>query len=324
VGRCGVTDKRGRLSLKPNREWFRIQDLVGQPGTAAIYIYDEIGYWGVTASDFVAALNQVNASQIELHLNSPGGDVFDGIAIYQALVSHPANVVVKIDSLAASAASFIAMSGNEIEIGPFGQIMIHDAFGLARGNAADMRKMADELDMISDTIASVYAARTGTPANTWREAMLEETWYGAAAAVEAGLADRIGPAQGDTTQEDTEAAVAASWDLSIFRHTPPGLLPKKGPQATAIIPLPPVRREKEPVKAQIEQPEDTPELPQTDSDDNSAVAGDDADISNDVRSDVKDSTTPEPAEEPTAVEKPEAEGVDYASIREALKGAFFR
>jgi ATP-dependent protease ClpP protease subunit len=319
-----VTGRRGRLSLKPNREWFRIQDLVGQPGTAAIYIYDEIGYWGVTASDFVAALNQVNASQIELHLNSPGGDVFDGIAIYQALVEHPANVVVKIDSLAASAASFIAMAGNEIEIGPFAQVMIHDAHGLCIGNASDMDKMSERLSDVSNTIAAVYEARTGTPATTWREAMLEETWYGAAAAVEAGLADRIGRAQGDTTQEDTEAAVAASWDLSIFRHTPKNLLPKKDSKATATIPLPPVRREKESVKAQVEQPGDVPELPQTDSDNNSAVAGDDADISNDVRSDVKDSTTPEPAEEPTAIEEPEAEGVDYASIREALKGAFSR
>lgn len=250
MGGSGVKDSRFRrpimrqkadaVKADDRRQWFRIENNLGQPGVACIYIYDEIGYWGVTASDFVMALQAVNATQLEVHLNSPGGDVYDGIAIYQALVSHPANVIMYVDSLAASAASFIAMAGDEIEISPFGTMMIHDAHGLCIGNAADMAAFAENLDAASQNIANVYAARTGGDAADWRTAMQAETWYYGQDAVDAGLADRVGPAKEGDTAEGVDQAIAARWDLQIFAHTPDRLRMQSGGEGGELLP-PPVR-----------------------------------------------------------------------------------
>ena len=211
-------------------DWYRIVDKMDGP--AEVYIYDEIGYWGVTAKDFVDELRQVNAASIDLHLNSPGGDVFDGIAIYQALVDHSASVRTIVDSLAASAASFIAQAGDPVIMTPAATMMIHDAFGIAVGNAADMRDLADRLDKVSDTIAGIYAERAGGTVTAWRDAMRAESWYDADEAVAAGLASevRAGPGQRDATQD--------SWDLSIFSYAGRQLAPTPPMPATP-APAPP-------------------------------------------------------------------------------------
>jgi ATP-dependent protease ClpP protease subunit len=190
-------------------DWYRIENK--SDGGVEVFIYDEIGYWGVTAADFVKDLQNVTADKFTLRLNSPGGEVFDGIAIYNAIKQHKAEVTVQIDGLAASAASFIAMAGDTVTMTKNATMMIHDGHGLVVGDATDMRKMADLLDKTSNNIASIYAERTGGDVATWRAAMLEETWYNADEAVEAKLADGILDASGDEPEND--------WDLTIFaRH----------------------------------------------------------------------------------------------------------
>lgn len=180
--------------------------------TTLIDIYDEIGWFGIGAADFVKDLRQVKTPKIELHINSPGGDVFDGLAIYSALRQHKAQVHVIVDSLAASAASFIAMAGDRVTAMANAMLMIHDPLGLVVGNANDMRELADLLDKHGDNIAAIYATRAGGDVAMWRERMLEETWYLADEAYKAGLVDEVDAIDGRPVED--------SWDLSVFHHAP--------------------------------------------------------------------------------------------------------
>ena len=198
--------------------WYEIRNMSAE--TAEVMIYDEIGAWGITASAFVKELDSVKAQNLDIRISSPGGDVFDGLAILNALRSHPANKVVTVDGLAASAASFIAMAGDKIVMSPQSMMMVHDAQGLAIGNAKDMRDLADLLDKTSDNIAAVYSARSGRPVAEWREIMLAETWYTDQEAVDAGLADEVlGADEPAKTPEPvaakatvTPVAQAVTWD----------------------------------------------------------------------------------------------------------------
>jgi ATP-dependent protease ClpP protease subunit len=207
-GRLQELANRGRALARPpqNRsggDWWKIGNADGD--RAEVFIYGYIGDdWAeedVTAASFTKALRGITASAIDLRVNSPGGAVFDGIAIYTALLDHPATVDVSVDGVAASAASFVSMAGDSIAMQKPAKMMIHDASGIVLGNAADMQEMADLLNELSDTIAGIYADRAGGSVATWRAAMKAETWYSAAAAVEAGLADRVA---NDTTQSAPE------------------------------------------------------------------------------------------------------------------------
>ncbi|MGH3381356.1 MAG: head maturation protease, ClpP-related [Actinoallomurus sp.] len=182
-----------------------------EPDVTDLLIYDEIGWFGVSAQDVAASLADVKGD-LNVRLNSPGGDVFDGVAIYNMLADHDGQVTVTVDGLAASAASFIAMAGDRIVMNRASQLMIHDASGLCIGNAADMSAMAAMLDTISNIIAGIYADRTGTSAADWRTQMSAETWYDAAEAVQAGLATEMAAPR----QRDAEA-IAASFDLTVFQ-----------------------------------------------------------------------------------------------------------
>jgi ATP-dependent protease ClpP protease subunit len=209
---------RPRAHLREGRtDWYRITNSISG-GTATVHIYDEIGYWGVTASDFVRELGAVNASAIDVHINSPGGEIFDGIAIANALRAHAATVTTYVDSLAASIASVIALAGDRVVMAPNSQMMIHDGSGICLGNAADMREMADLLDRQSDNIAEVYAAKAGGTVEEWRARMTAETWYTAAEAVEAGLADETSTRTPTDDNPSTMPVPSASWDLSVFRY----------------------------------------------------------------------------------------------------------
>lgn len=160
--------------------------------TAEVFIYDEIGgSFGVTADDFVRDLNELTASNITLRINSPGGSVFDAITIMNALVQHPANILTRVDGVAASAASIVAMAGDTIEMMVGSQMMIHDASGSLVGNAAEMRQMATFLTEQSNNIAGIYASRGKGDTEYWRNLMLKETWMTADKAVELGLADQV-------------------------------------------------------------------------------------------------------------------------------------
>jgi ATP-dependent protease ClpP protease subunit len=168
--------------------WYSISNSAEAP---EVYIYDEIGMFGVTAGAFINDLNNLKAASITLRLNSGGGDVFEGIAIMNALRNHPAKVTAFIDGVAASIASVIAMAGDHVEMSPNSSMMIHDASSAVMGNAKDMHAMADLLDKTSNNIASVYAEKTGGQPEDWRHLMQATTWFDANEAVDAGLADAV-------------------------------------------------------------------------------------------------------------------------------------
>lgn len=214
-----IRTARPLATIKPGRnEWYRIVNAT--PGVAAeIYIYDEIGYFGVTASDFVRDLLSIDSEAITVHLSTPGGDVFDGIAIYNALRQHKAKITTYVDSLAASIGSVIAMAGDEIVMAPYSTMMIHEASGVAIGaNSAEMRSIADLLDKTSATIASIYADRSDGKPDAWRELMKAETWFTAEEAVSAGIADRVDDNGVKTTQK-AYAVVGRAVDAPVSPPT---------------------------------------------------------------------------------------------------------
>lgn len=205
----------------------------GGGGTVAdMWLYGVIGsFWdGLDAAAFADQIKAVTADTINLRVHSPGGSVFDGLAILNALRNHPARVVVTVDGLAASIASVIAQAGDEVRMSQGSQLMIHDAWAPVVGNAADHRDVADWLDKQSANIASVYAARAGGTAAEWRAAMTAETWFSAEEAVAAGLADTVLPAptraadtSGDTAPGTGEGAAvgeaaALAFDLTGFAY----------------------------------------------------------------------------------------------------------
>lgn len=202
---------RLRARAGSGKRWYRIEnnDLPGTEEPAEIFVYDEISYWGITASDFVRDLQGIDRDRIVLHLNTPGGDVFDGIAIYNALRQHKAHVTTYVDGLAASIGSVIAMAGDEVVMGNYAQMMIHNAMGAVYGNASDMRELADLLDKTSANLAQVYADRSGTDVADWLALMDAETWFTADEAVEFGLADRV--------MEYDRRKIDNKWDLSQFK-----------------------------------------------------------------------------------------------------------
>jgi ATP-dependent Clp endopeptidase proteolytic subunit ClpP len=221
---------------------FRFKNRLPQPGegkslraaiepivdgtVAKIRLYDPIdswgGYWGVSAKEFAETLDglESDVDEIRLHINSPGGEVFEAVAILNLLRNHKARVVAIVDGLAASAASFLACGADELIMADNSELMIHDAWGICIGNAADMQSMADLLGHLSDNVASIYAAKAGTDTASWRTAMLLETWYSAEEAVDAGLADRAGPVEeeGDPVEIEKDEEPDDLFDLSPFKY----------------------------------------------------------------------------------------------------------
>lgn len=178
--------------------WYRIRNEAPDQ-RARVDLFDEIG-WDVTAGEFVAELNAIDAPAIDLHVNSPGGSAWDGFAIYNALVAHPASVSVHVIGVAASAASIVAMAGDEVVMYRPSQMMIHRAgtgmcvFGNAddmRAGMGEMQSAATSLDQIDNQIVALYAGKAGTDPQAWHDAVWAETWYGPDEALAAGLADRI-------------------------------------------------------------------------------------------------------------------------------------
>ncbi len=199
------------------RRWFEMTNLT--EGAASIYIYDEVGAFGITAADFVAELNGVQAQNIDLHINSPGGDIFDGVTIFNALVQHRAQVTTYVDGLAASAASFITQAGDRRVMAQTATMMIHDGQGVVVGDAADMRDMADLLDKESNIIAGIYARRAGGDVADWRARMQDTAWFNADEAVTAGLADEIqGKAPADDPPADEPQNQAPSFDAAALHR----------------------------------------------------------------------------------------------------------
>ncbi|MET0916707.1 MAG: head maturation protease, ClpP-related [Jiangellaceae bacterium] len=163
-------------------------------GGTDLYIYDAIGGWfGVDPMDVINALAGATGD-LRVHINSPGGGIFDGAAIYQAIKTYAGGKKTSIiEGVAASAASFIALAADEVLTTELGVMMVHDGSGYVGGTADDLRDMADLLDMLSDNIAGVYARKAGGTAAEWRDRMREgDTWMNAEQQIAEGLADRIG------------------------------------------------------------------------------------------------------------------------------------
>jgi ATP-dependent protease ClpP protease subunit len=184
-------------------------------GITRIDVFDDIGAggWfdeGVTAKSFAAQVAKVKGP-LEVHVNSGGGEVHDGIAIGNAIRSHKDQVTVVVDGIAASIASVIVQAGQDRVMQPGSMMMVHDASTLCWGDEAEMTKTAEVLGKNSDNIASIYAERAGGTPEQWRETMRKETWYTADEAVSAGLADRVG---------DGAAELPAGMDLAAFAAVP--------------------------------------------------------------------------------------------------------
>src|SRR5882757_1150017 len=210
-------------------------------GQAKLYLYGPIdswgGYWGVSAAEFATVLNELDSdvTQLELHINSPGGEVFECIAIMNLLKDHAATVTAVVDGLAASAASFIACGMNELVMGENTELMIHDAWGIAIGNAKDMHDYGDFLSRTSDNIAAVYAKKAGGTKADWREYMQAEAWFSAEEAVANGLADRVAaPAEDDTETDATSNRVRFD-TAALFEHPSRALAPDPAPVPTAAV-----------------------------------------------------------------------------------------
>lgn len=200
------------IDAVPAQRWFTMRAL--RRGVAEIAIYDEIGGWGITAREFSDELKGYgDLSLINLHIHSPGGDVFEGMAIYNLLVNHPARVEVTVDGLAASMGSVIAMAGDQITMPENAMMMVHRPWGIQGGDADEMRRYAELLDKVESNLVSAYTKKTGLSDEEVREMLAAETWFTGPEAVERGFADQL-------AEPLTAAASLKSHRMKEFANMP--------------------------------------------------------------------------------------------------------
>jgi len=203
-----LQNRKHPKNAKP-REFYNIAE--GDGKRASLYLYDAISWWSYNdAQTFRQRLDALDAEVIDLHINSPGGSVFEGVAIYNLLLAHPAKIVVHVDGLAASIASVIMLAGDEIHIAENAMVMIHNPSAWTEGGAEDFRRMAASLDAVKESILNTYESRTSMDRPALAAAMDSETWYGADEAVSNGFASKKVAAQ----------KLAAKWDASDFAELP--------------------------------------------------------------------------------------------------------
>jgi ATP-dependent Clp protease protease subunit len=194
-----------------SRGWY---DFRARARGAEIVIYDEIGAFGIPAKAFLDELKALGpVAELTVRINSPGGSVFDGVAIYNALKRHDAAITVWIDGIAASIASMIAMAGDQVVMPENAMLMLHDPSGLVMGTAFDMRAMAEALDKMKAGMVAAYCDKSGRDDAEIEALMAAESWLSAEEAVDLGLADRI----------EQPVRMAAHFDLSRFHNIPPQL-----------------------------------------------------------------------------------------------------
>ena len=199
-----------KTKTKTDRHWFEFRNAAGADEGHELLIMDEIGGWGIRAKDFVAELNKLpKGKALTVGINSPGGDVFEGMAVYNAL-KRRGNVTTRIDGLAASIASVIAMAGDTVSAPSNSMIMIHDPVGFTAGDAKDHQKTAGTLLKVRDQIANVYVSKTGLDYDDVVAAMADEQWYTAPEAEVLGYVDEV----------TDEVRITNSFDLSKFRNAP--------------------------------------------------------------------------------------------------------
>lgn len=226
-----------------NSSWYSIK--AKSAGTAEIWLYDEIGRWGITARSFAGELKALgDIKHIDLRIHSPGGDVFEGMAIFNLLKSHPAKITVHIDGLAASMGSVIAMAGDIINMPENSMMMIHKPWGIQGGDADDMRKYAELLDKVEDSLITAYR-RTGLSDDEIKTLLKQETWYTGAEAVAAGFADSVTKAvevaallKSQPEYENMPKSAAAFFEPKNQANPPVGSNPHPEPQPTPAAGLP--------------------------------------------------------------------------------------
>ena len=187
-------------------QWYNIQNKASE--TADIYIFDEIGMYGVTAQDFIGEIKELKNTPINLRINSLGGDVFNGMAIYNVIKKREAKTTVYIEGIAASIATIIALGADEVVMSENSLFMIHNAWGGTMGDAKDMRKSAETLEKISTELTEIYMKKTGLSYDVVSNMMDEETWLNSEEAYELGFVDTISDA----------IKVAAKYDVSKFKN----------------------------------------------------------------------------------------------------------
>ena len=187
-------------------KWYNIKNKAGK--TADVYIFDEIGTYGVTAQEFINDIKDLKDLPLNLRINSLGGDVFDGMAMYNVIKRREAKTTVYIEGIAASIATIIALGADEVVMAENSLFMIHNAWGGTMGEAKDMRKTAETLDKISGELTDIYRKKTGLSYDVLSEMMDEETWLNAEEAFELGFVDTI----------SDSIKVAAKYDVSKFKN----------------------------------------------------------------------------------------------------------
>jgi len=182
-------------SAQPSWRWTRA--VAGE--RPRLYVYGMIGGWDLDAAEFVRTVHDLDTTDLDLHVNSPGGFVWDAVSMFEALRSHPATVHTHVDGVAASAASFVALAGDLVDTAAGSRWMVHDAQTIGIGSPAELREAADLADAVSDDIAGIYADRAGGTAAGWRAAMTATTWYSASEAVDVGLAQAVAGAKTESS-----------------------------------------------------------------------------------------------------------------------------
>ena len=190
-----------------NNKWFNIQGKATD-AVAEVYIFDEIGAYGISAQEFITEMKEYKDTPVNLRINCIGGDVFDGMAMYNIIKKREAKTTAYIEGIAASMGSVIALAADEVVMAENSLFMIHNAWGGAMGGAEDMRKTASVLEKISGEIASIYKRKTRLSLDRITDMMDEETWLNAEEAYELGFVDTI----------SDSIKVAAKYDVSKFKN----------------------------------------------------------------------------------------------------------
>lgn len=201
----------GKSINKP--DWYKVQALAED--AAEIMIYDVIGWPFNDANDLVKHIAGLKGQAITVRLNSPGGDVFDGMSIYNALKAHDSKVTIRIESLAASIASIIAMAGNEVQAYANSMLMIHDPWCITAGNQYELRDIADLLGKISGNMVDIYASESSVGKREVKQMMKDETWLTAQEVKEKGFIDTI---------IQSGKPVKAQFDVSMYANAPDGII----------------------------------------------------------------------------------------------------
>lgn len=207
------------------RPCFAFKNLAQKESPAVLSIHDEIGFWGVQAKDFINSLGQVQSESVDVEINSPGGDVFAALAMYNALKGSGKTINVKVMGVAASAASLVAMAGDKIVMPKNTFMMIHNPWSFAAGNADELREQASVLDKIGDSLLATYAAKTGLGEEELGEMLAKDTWLTADEALEKGFATEVidaveAQASFDMARADLPEAVGAVF-AQAQEDTPP-------------------------------------------------------------------------------------------------------